>query len=932
MNAGTGTNRSPSGLWPLAAVIATTIIAVAVSFYCLSSGRFIVFQNLFYFPVILACIYYLKRGFVFSILLALLYLFLVAAHTNDSIIIREALVRVLIFLFIAGVVTFISLRSRRAEEEHQKIRLWREGVNRILGSLLLPVPLDERLRCLTNGVVETFGADFCRIWLIERGDLCDLACMHAGLKEGPHVCLYRDKCLHLKASSGRYTHVDGEAHRRVPFGAYKIGRIASGEDRKFLTNDVQHDPRVHNHEWAKGLGLKAFAGYRLKPPDGETIGVFALFTKFEISPDMDAVLEGLGQAIALAVQKGIVERSLADSENRYRAVVEDQTEVISRFRTDGTLTFVNEVFCRFFAQKRDDLLGTNWQPKAFPDDIPAIERKLEALSPSEPVLVVENRVYDGSGNVHWMQFINRGLFDERGCLIEIQSVGRDITDRRRIEQRLSREVELKDFLIGLYKTAPAMTDKELYDHVLDYVVRMTDSAIGFFHLVSDDQKEVILTAWNAEALNNCTASYATHYPIEQAGNWVDCVRLRGPVVYNDFPCSPNQKGLPEGHTPVRRFMSVPVVEQDKVRMIFGVGNKDEEYSEFDALDIQVVANDLQRIIAQRTSENRFRRLLKYAPIPMTLSDSNGSVIYRNDRYLEVIGYTYEDVPTVEEWWRVAYPDRDYREKVNKSWNESVERAIKTGSDIGAFEYNVSCKDGKTRVMIISGVIFNDQSLLVIFTDITERKQAEDEIRKYSHDLTERMKELNCLYSVSEVVRRNEISPAEILQRCAYLIAEAYQYPAITACRITWAGNIYSTGNFRQTAWLQSCPIMVNGMQTGTVEVFYLEERPEEQEGPFLAEERHLLNSIAELLGRSAERKQAEEEREKYVAELQKALSEVKTLSGLLPICSSCKKIRNDEGYWEQIEKYVGERSKAEFSHGICPECEKKLYPELFRKK
>lgn len=76
-----------------------------------------------------------------------------------------------------------------------------------------------------------------------------------------------------------------------------------------------------------------------------------------------------------------------------------------------------------------------------------------------------------------------------------------------------------------------------------------------------------------------------------------------------------------------------------------------------------------------------------------------------------------------------------------------------------------------------------------------------------------------------------------------------------------------------------------------------------------------------------ERKKAEEAREKLISELQRALSEVKTLSGMLPICASCKKIRNDKGYWEQIESYIGEHSEAEFSHGICPDCIKKLYPE-----
>ncbi|MGV8058212.1 MAG: MASE3 domain-containing protein [Smithellaceae bacterium] len=76
-----------------------------------------------------------------------------------------------------------------------------------------------------------------------------------------------------------------------------------------------------------------------------------------------------------------------------------------------------------------------------------------------------------------------------------------------------------------------------------------------------------------------------------------------------------------------------------------------------------------------------------------------------------------------------------------------------------------------------------------------------------------------------------------------------------------------------------------------------------------------------------ERKLIEEERESLIAELQKALAEVKKLSGFLPICSACKKIRNDKGYWEQIESYIGEHSEALFSHGICPECVEKLYPK-----
>ncbi len=78
-----------------------------------------------------------------------------------------------------------------------------------------------------------------------------------------------------------------------------------------------------------------------------------------------------------------------------------------------------------------------------------------------------------------------------------------------------------------------------------------------------------------------------------------------------------------------------------------------------------------------------------------------------------------------------------------------------------------------------------------------------------------------------------------------------------------------------------------------------------------------------------ERKLAEEERDKLIVELLEALAKVKQLSGLLPICASCKKIRDDKGYWNQIETYISEHSEALFSHAICPDCGKKLYPEYY---
>jgi PAS domain S-box-containing protein len=97
---------------------------------------------------------------------------------------------------------------------------------------------------------------------------------------------------------------------------------------------------------------------------------------------------------------------------------------------------------------------------------------------------------------------------------------------------------------------------------------------------------------------------------------------------------------------------------------------------------------------------------------------------------------------------------------------------------------------------------------------------------------------------------------------------------------------------------------------------------------------NVTSSSGELAGRMAsfiditKRKEIEADREKLIDKLQDALKKIKTLRGIIPICASCKKIRDDQGYWNKLESYIKEHSEADFSHGICPECIEKLYPEL----
>jgi PAS domain-containing protein len=127
-------------------------------------------------------------------------------------------------------------------------------------------------------------------------------------------------------------------------------------------------------------------------------------------------------------------------------------------------------------------------------------------------------------------------------------------------------------------------------------------------------------------------------------------------------------------------------------------------------------------------------------------------------------------------------------------------------------------------------------------------------------------------------------------------------------------------------------VLVEDLTREKVQLHENEVLRQELEQRVLRRTGELRKTNEDLTREVAERKRAEEEKEKVITQLQQALAHVKKLSGLLPICASCKKIRDDRGYWLQVEEYIRDHSEAQFSHGICPECARKLYPEFFADK
>jgi PAS domain S-box-containing protein len=136
------------------------------------------------------------------------------------------------------------------------------------------------------------------------------------------------------------------------------------------------------------------------------------------------------------------EEALRESEERYRAVVESQTELIGRWRPDGTLTFVNEAYCRYHGKSREELIGHKWTMHVAEEDQARVkayaEHLVTSLSPANATVMDEHRRVTADGRIRWQQWTDQALFDEQGHLVEFQSVGHDITERKRAEEALRR--------------------------------------------------------------------------------------------------------------------------------------------------------------------------------------------------------------------------------------------------------------------------------------------------------------------------------------------------------------------------------------------------------------------------------------------------------------------------------------------------------------
>jgi PAS domain S-box-containing protein len=344
---------------------------------------------------------------------------------------------------------------------------------------------------------------------------------------------------------------------------------------------------------------KALAERDLVSRDGRIV-----HTLLGSAPEVDHSGKTVG---VLAMYLDVTERTRAEEEltrlhHQNELIMLSAAEGIMGLDARGCHTFVNPAAARMLGYQPEELIGRHghgtWH-HARPDRSPY---------PEEECLICA-AYRDGSGHsvsteVFWrkngtyfpVQYTSTPIVEQERLSGAVVTFA-DITERRRNEVINAARLYLIEYAVS-------HSLDELLEETLNEAERLCRSVIGFYHFVEDDQVNLTLQNWSTRTKAEfCRADgKGMHYPINQAGVWVDCVHERKPVIHNDYQSLPHRKGMPEGHASVIRELVVPVIRDEKVVAILGVGNKPDDYIEADIEAVSLLADLAWEIVVRKQVE------------------------------------------------------------------------------------------------------------------------------------------------------------------------------------------------------------------------------------------------------------------------------------------------------------------------------------------
>ncbi len=430
------------------------------------------------------------------------------------------------------------------------------------------------------------------------------------------------------------------------------------------------------------------------------------------------------------------EEALRVSEARYLSIIEDQNELICRFLPDGRLSFVNGAYARYYGRSQTELINKNFSPNIPESDLSMILKCQAGINPDNPVAAFTHRIINADGEVRWQRWTQRGIYVD-GVLLEYQAVGFDITERKRAEMTLQARLRINEYMFH-------HSQDELLTKILDEAEDLTDSQIGFYHFLNDDQMTLTLQSWSSRTLSTiCTAEGKGHqYPVESAGVWCDCIREKKPVIHNNYELLPHRKGVPAGHPTVLRELVVPIYRNSLIVGVLGVGNKCTDYTNQDIETLQQFANLARDMIERKRAEEKLRSvsiytrtLLEASLYPMVTISAEGKITDVNEASVRITGLPREQL--------IATDFSSYFTDTEKA----REVYLRVYSDGFVHDYPLAIRhvSGRVTYVLYNASIYRDEQgevkgVFAAARDVTEQKRAEAALKQAHDELEVRVAE------------------------------------------------------------------------------------------------------------------------------------------------------------------------------------------------
>lgn len=300
----------------------------------------------------------------------------------------------------------------------------------------------------------------------------------------------------------------------------------------------------------------------------------------------------------LTDQKQSIE-ALNEAKEFAEKLIQTANTVVIGLDLDANITVFNHAAENITGYMSDEVIGQNWLDLFIPPRwLVKVEHELQRLSVGGLPKNFANPILTKDGEERHLIWQNNEIYHQEH-IIGIISFGIDVTETNRTEALLRTRLELSEFALK------ASID-ELYQKILDNAEILTNSQIGFFHLLAEDQNIIELQMWSSNTLENMCATEGQdlHYPVQEAGVWVDCVHQRKPVIHNDYESLTHKQGLPDGHAPIVRLLTVPIMRANKIVALMGVGNKDTFYTQTDVDIVSQLGNMAWDIIQRKLLEEQ----------------------------------------------------------------------------------------------------------------------------------------------------------------------------------------------------------------------------------------------------------------------------------------------------------------------------------------